>query len=74
VARRILTTARLSPVGTAQFGLAVGLAAIFVDASIAHGLFWGERPLGWLVLIAFVALFGWLAGAAPSAPLFLPTR
>ncbi len=40
----MLTTTRLSPVGTAQFGLAVGLAAIFVDASIAHGLFWENDP------------------------------
>src|SRR3954469_6709512 len=28
----------------AKFGFLVGLAAIFVDASIAHGLFWDNDP------------------------------
>ncbi len=30
--------------------------------------------LGWLVLVGFVALFGWLSSAAPSAPRVVPTR
>ncbi|HKY51125.1 MAG TPA: hypothetical protein VJP45_07700 [Candidatus Limnocylindria bacterium] len=41
---RLLLTTRLTPVGTAQFGIAVGLAAIFMDAAIAHGLFWENDP------------------------------
>jgi len=41
---RVLATTRLTPVGTAQFGLTVGVAAIFMDAAIAHGLFWENDP------------------------------
>lgn len=41
---RVLATTRLTPVGTAQFGIAVGLAAIFMDAAVAHGLFWENDP------------------------------
>lgn len=34
----------LSPRDTAKFGILVGLAAIFIDAVIAHGLFWENDP------------------------------
>jgi hypothetical protein len=34
----------LTPSGAAKFGLLVGLAAIFMDASIAHGLWWENDP------------------------------
>src|SRR5687767_13988550 len=37
-------SARLSPRDTAKFGILVGLAAIFIDAAIAHGLFWENDP------------------------------
>src|SRR3954469_12949625 len=30
--------------GAAKFGLLVGLTAIFMDASIAHGLWWENDP------------------------------
>ena len=61
---------------TAKFGLLVGLCAIFIDAVIAHGLFWENDPywsrmptrtlqmveiLGWVGLIGLALLFGWLA-------------
>lgn len=35
---------RLSVRDTAKFGLLVGLSAIFIDAAIAHGLFWDNDP------------------------------
>jgi hypothetical protein len=34
----------LTPSGAAKFGVLVGLAAIFMDASIAHGLWWENDP------------------------------
>lgn len=34
----------LTPRDTAKFGLLVGLCAIFIDAVIAHGLFWENDP------------------------------
>src|ERR1051325_7371147 len=35
---------RLSARSTVQFGLLVGFAAIFVDAIVAHGLYWENDP------------------------------
>lgn len=35
---------RLSPRETAKFAILVGLCAIFIDAAIAHGLFWENDP------------------------------
>jgi hypothetical protein len=35
---------RLTPKQAAQFGILVGFAAIFIDAAIAHGLFWENDP------------------------------
>lgn len=35
---------RLSIRGTAKFALLTGLCAIFIDAVIAHGLFWDNDP------------------------------
>ena len=35
---------RLSIRGTAKFGLLTALCAIFIDAVIAHGLFWENDP------------------------------
>ena len=35
---------RLSARDTAKFGILVGLSAIFIDAAIAHGLFWENDP------------------------------
>ena len=35
---------RLSARETAKFGILVGLSAIFIDAAIAHGLFWENDP------------------------------
>src|SRR5687767_10542557 len=37
-------SARLSVRDTGKFGILVGLAAIFIDAVIAHGLFWENDP------------------------------
>ena len=34
----------LSVRDTAKFGILTGLAAIFIDATIAHGLFWENDP------------------------------
>jgi hypothetical protein len=34
----------LSPHDVLKFGILVGLSAIFIDASIAHGLFWDNDP------------------------------
>src|SRR3954471_14812200 len=39
------TAARLTSIrSTAKFAAGVGLAAIFVDAVVAHGLFWENDP------------------------------
>jgi hypothetical protein len=35
---------RLSVRDTAKFGILVGLGAIFIDAAVAHGLFWENDP------------------------------
>jgi hypothetical protein len=48
---------------TVKFAVLVGLAAIFFDASIAHGLFWDNDPYWtyWITktfLITTVFLFG----------------
>ncbi|HEU5286209.1 MAG TPA: hypothetical protein VFU20_06845 [Sphingomicrobium sp.] len=54
---------RLSIRGTAKFGLLTGLCAIFIDAAIAHGLFWENDPYWtyWITksfLIATVFIIG----------------
>ena len=54
---------RLSTRDTAKFGILVGLAAIFIDAAIAHGLFWENDPYWtyWITksfLIATVFIIG----------------
>ncbi|HYC94792.1 MAG TPA: hypothetical protein VEB39_03745 [Sphingomicrobium sp.] len=61
-------TVRLSIRDTAKFGLLVGLSGIFIDAVIAHGLFWENDPYWtyWItksfliatVFIAGTAFFG----------------
>ena len=55
--------ARLSVRDTAKFGLLTALGAIFIDAAIAHGLFWENDPYWtyWITksfLIATVFTFG----------------
>jgi hypothetical protein len=62
------TADRLSIRHTAKFGILVGLSAIFMDAAIAHGLFWENDPYWtyWItktflistVFIAGTAFFG----------------
>lgn len=54
---------RLSVRDTAKFGILTGLCAIFIDATIAHGLFWENDPYWtyWITksfLIATVFIFG----------------
>ena len=54
---------RLSVRGTAKFGLLTALCAIFIDAVIAHGLFWENDPYWtyWITksfLIATVFIIG----------------
>ena len=54
---------RLSVRGTAKFGLLTALCAIFIDAAIAHGLFWENDPYWtyWITksfLIATVFIIG----------------
>src|SRR5918992_5281514 len=53
----------LSARDTVKFGVLVGFAAIFIDAAIAHGLFWENDPYWtyWITksfLIATVFTFG----------------
>ena len=53
----------LSPHDVLKFGILVGLSAIFIDASIAHGLFWDNDPYWtyWITktfLITSVFTFG----------------
>src|SRR5688500_11532136 len=53
----------LSPRDTAKFGILVGLAASFIDAAIARGLFWENDPYWtyWITksfLIATVFIIG----------------
>ena len=54
---------RLSIRGTAKFGVLTALCAIFIDAVIAHGLFWENDPYWtyWITksfLIATVFIIG----------------